>query len=387
MNISPQNLNSPQYSSSVFKSAQVNAVSSSTELPPITKRGSATIVLLLGTSTAGKSTICNKVLEKSKPVGLMTSTKQEQNFVNFKINYDSKEWVVKADSETQTSGTSGDRKRVLTLEGEGAETRTVEIDLKDQTVKVDGETIDDPESSIKVTKLPVFTRDRDVLEGILLGTISDSPEGLQSTLQSQIQNFRPQMPSLKEQEYLMFESAMENSLRGVPTLIDIVPTEEGNATVIQRFENYLKEQGFSAPTMTIQAHLDLPKLKTRMLHRNATQSDKRDGLFPANQYSRMYGNTTSETHLGELKREDAESFIAEFGTKATEDQKKGLLEDLGFYEGVDTVNIGPKQLSDILVNTETPESVAEIAQDIVNRSTSQSTTPQGPHPFIQIERI
>jgi hypothetical protein len=226
--------------------------------------------------------------------------------------------------------------------------------------------------------MPEFNRERDVLDGVLKGTISGSPAGLRETLEQECND-------QKGLEELIFDLAMQNSLKGVPTLIDVVPTQAGDT--VKRFENYLKAQGFSAPTMTIQAHLALPKLQKRMQHRNETQQDKRESLFPANQYSRMYGSTTSDTHLGELKRADAESFIAKFGTKATEAQKQELLEGLGFSEGVDVVNIGPKQLSDILVNTDTPESASEIAQDIVSRSTVQSTTPTVPHPFIKIVRI
>jgi hypothetical protein len=39
-----------------------------------------------------------------------------------------------------------------------------------------------------------------------------------------------------------------------------------------------------------------------------------------------------------------------------------------------------------LINTDTPESASEIAQDIVNRSTVQSITPTVPHQFIKIDR-
>jgi len=404
-----------QYNSRIFSSANIPPPDSSSaqqEAPPKQRRGSATIVLLLGSSTAGKSTLCNKVISESAPQGLIHTANQSKSMVNFQIKLENKNWKVIEDSENRPNDN-----RTLILEDDQGQTKPLKISSDSQTITFDNEQINDDES-ISVLSLPWEITGTDTVIGELMDNyflekiqgsdfepwfnetlerdeitcprdifspvlnekelIVPTPEGLKDFL---LEQGWPKFSS-EEQEHKVFDIAIENSMKGIPTLIDVVPLRAGN--YVQEFGNYLREKGFTCPTMTIQVHLPLPKLQQRMVHRNETPSDIRDGLFPAEQYTRLYGLTNEEEHLGTLTRADAESFIEQFGHSSTEEQNTKLLQDLGFTDDlVQSVNMGPKSLSDILVNTETEESSLAIAKDIVQRSTVQSFMQNEPHPDIR----
>lgn len=311
---------------------------------PITEWGKATIVLLVGSSTAGKTTVCNQVLEKSDPSVLP--------------------WDI--------TGTDIERDGIINQQ---MDDHLMGFIKKDEEYKAwfDG-------------VRPDYSQDRDVFQAILGDKITELPPGLKEEFEEHFKSFTPTLRGSELEKAIFdatFTRAMENSRRGIPTIIDIAPAHDKN--IIEIFERFLREREkpFSCPTMTIQTHLAIPKLLERMIHRNATQPDKRDGLFPAQQYASMYGSTQSDDHLGELKREDVEKFIANFRKEAEADQIEKLMSDLGFSEGVDVINIGPKHLSDLLVNTETVESSADIAMDIVKRSTVNSEIPTRRHPVFR----
>ncbi len=152
----------------------------------------------------------------------------------------------------------------------------------------------------------------------------------------------------------VFGRAVNNSQKGVPTILDFIPL--GGYDTVQKFRDYMEERKLYCPLIVAVAHCDVSKVIEHMAARNASAQpgEERSDFSPFKQYGRMYrAAKDDETVIGELTPEEIFNAAAKFGGSV--EDAKTLLSNLGIAEDVDPkkpVKITTNLPHDLLLQTD-----------------------------------
>lgn len=168
----------------------------------------------------------------------------------------------------------------------------------------------------------------------------------------------------------IFDLAITHSMQGVSTILDIVPhPEQPGQFMIDLFLSQLKKRKHSGSTHIALVHCSIPQLSERMLARNrealmnSNPENIRDKAFPFRQYSQLFGGSNLKTgSLGDLKIEDAKKAITPFCIDSLEIKK--IIEKLGFDNQLNEIYIHAKCDYDQIYDSEALTS-SEIADKMV----------------------
>ena len=346
----------------------------------------APIIFLLGTSTAGKSTICEEISrqdEASENLGFET-------------------WGIDLESENDT-----ERCRDLLKGNEKFE--AIKDSFPDPWQVIAGvylSEVKDAETGkiLKLNNDEDFTKNLDEFLAQTGGHYDkEALETLKTLAQENPNNFREKADLSHEgMNRRAFDRAIENSKNGIPTILDMVPVLKmgddsdlvPGGDIVEAFKAHLTEKNFTCPTHVALVHVSAKDLTERMDERNkkalapgGNPGDQRDGIFPLKQYTALDGASAGET-LGTLRQADiyqaAEKFGDENGVKirkmseaATEEHQskmsgvfatlregKKLLNQLGFEDGQTSVALGSKIKADAVYDHSGEGATAKIAEEI-----------------------
>ena len=346
----------------------------------------APIIFLLGTSTAGKSTICEEISrqdEASENLGFET-------------------WGIDLESENDTE-------RCQNLLKGNEKFEAIKDSFPDPWQVIDGvylSKVKDAETG-KILQLnddEKFTKNRDEFLAQTEGRYNERAlEILKTLAKENPNNFREKADLTHEgKNTRAFDHAIENSKKGIPTILDMTPVlkrrEDSDLVpggdIVEAFKAHLIKSGYDCPTHVALVHVSAKDLTERMDERNkkalapgGNLGDQRDGIFPLKQYTALYGASAGET-LGTLRQADiyqaAEKFGDENGVKirkmseaATEEHQskmsgvfatlregKKMLNQLGFEDGQTSVALGSKMKADAVYDHSGEGATAKIAEEI-----------------------
>ena len=356
--------------------------------------GKAPIVFLLGTSTAGKSTICEEIARQdlSLPVEQRLGWFVWGNDLEMEADEPRCRGYLEGNTKFQSIENSfPEVMHIFSAIAFGqvqdnATGKPIKLPLLKE-VKSD----DDSPS----TYLPLSDEEFDKgLGEFLAQTGGRYNEGALRTLRSLAQdnpgNFRERAGFTGNAcAERMFDRAIENSRNGLPTIIDVVPNHndgEGGG-IIEHFKKYSESKNFICPTNLTLVHVPVTELATRMGERNrqalaegGNPGNRRDGIFPFQQYASVFGARSEDgvpLDREVLQRGDVHAAVYEFGRKGggrggerlwdmesqteaaleaikiAKDKKnekgeieKGLLSRLGFKDREESIEVGTKVKAD-----------------------------------------
>ncbi|MDF1684951.1 MAG: hypothetical protein P1U36_09910 [Legionellaceae bacterium] len=164
--------------------------------------------------------------------------------------------------------------------------------------------------------------------------------------------------------------AINNSLQGVPTILDVVPHPGRSSQYrIDLFQEKLRQHNLTSSLHIALIHCSINQLSSRMVERNRQAiinndlENIRDESFPFRQYAQLFGtvNHVQNKYIGELKIKEARKAIAPFCTNV--DEVNEIIEKIGLIRPLVEINIRPKCSFDTLYDSSS-EPAEEIAQDI-----------------------
>lgn len=259
--------------------------------------GKASIVLLIGTSSVGKSTIVKEL--KRQDEGLDSKSRLEWRIDG--LDAECRRHISEVELCLQIVRDDNLFKQLQDFE-EVSELKKLDNISDDERILVDlfynriitksGESI-----SIKDVCLDCFTEDitpyraskytRRVVEILKILRIKYEHEFSEA-----IKKILP----LSEIMTNIYQRAVNNSIEGFPTILDIAPLEGYN--VVSEFFNYIKECNFSCPVVVAIAHCSVPNIVKRLESRNSSGIPKefRDGFFPIGAYGNMFKITRDTDH-------------------------------------------------------------------------------------------
>jgi len=205
----------------------------------------------------------------------------------------------------------------------------------------------------------------------------------------------------------LFDHTIASSKAGKPIVLDVIPDTVDGKSLVQRFEEYCAKQNHHCPTFTALVHLPVRELTARMKHRNAEAiardepSDQRLYAFPFRQLTqlvepakqlpgeRIVSSLTSAdldyalSEFSELKRSDLTKERREF----FEQRNLEMREKFGFGK---TIQLGDESKIvelvaippfDQVYDLTSKESTELVAQKICALATHNSKTPTEIHPI------
>jgi hypothetical protein len=324
----------------------------------------APIIFLLGTSTAGKSTICEEI--------------ERQDGLSEKLGFET--WGVDLEFDNEVARCRKflqDDERFLAIKDKFPHPWKIIAGIYLGEVK-DSETGD-------ILNVADDEKFADNVDNFLAKTGArydkEALEILKTLTQENPNNFRERADLTNEgMSSRAFERAVdhaiENSKNGKPTILDMVPNSEGG-DMVAAFEKRLVERNFTCPTRVALVHLSVADLTERMDQRNqkalaagGNPNDQRNGIFPFQQYAAIFGAIAEEgSHgLGTLHSDDVHKAVEKFGDKndaAIRDREgKELLDRLGFAEGKTSITVGAKVKADVVFEHSSASATTQIAEDI-----------------------
>lgn len=172
--------------------------------------------------------------------------------------------------------------------------------------------------------------------------------------------------------------AINNSLQGIPTILDVVPHPGRSSQFrIDLFKEQLIQKNLTNALHIALIHCSINQLSTRMAERNRQAiingdlENIRDEAFPFRQYAQLFGavNHSNVKYIGQLKTEEARKAIAPFCTNFSEVNE--IIEKIGFHRLVE-INISPKCSFDTFYDS-SAETAEEIAKKIYKTWENYST--------------
>ncbi|MDF1683129.1 MAG: hypothetical protein P1U36_00585 [Legionellaceae bacterium] len=164
--------------------------------------------------------------------------------------------------------------------------------------------------------------------------------------------------------------AINNSLQGVPTILDVVPHPGRSSQYrIDLFQEKLIQHNLIGSLHIALIHCSINQLSSRMVERNrqAIINDDleniRDESFPFRQYAQLFGTVddSKNINIGQLKIEEAIQAMIPFCTNFNEANE--IVEKIGLISPLVENNISPKCSFDTLYDSSS-EPAEKIAQDI-----------------------
>ncbi len=355
----------------------------------LTKPG--TIILLCGTSTAGKTSICTAVQREARK--------------------DGHEWVVDggdiASDKAWTEPCEIAGKKYLSAQDHlvNAMKNHVDPTIVDTAVKTFGARtlavalfsrknlghpkVDQvnlkPEADIKKQALGIYNalspenqnlyKPADI-ENLLI-IIRDCPEP---------EAFLEQYPypPLADLNKLMLDRAIVRAKNGESTIFDIIGNEViDGQRIVDQFHDRLEEAGLPPENGTIvMVHCAVPTLIDRMNSRNqkaiaeGRKDDVRAGFFPFEQYGLLYEKAPVEPDptkpiVGIVTRQDITEAARQFGKEADAIE---LLTQLGFTDGEDSVAVTSRGKNDAIFQSGS-QSSQQIAELLCEKAFGSAPSP------------
>ena len=331
------------------------------------ERGKATIVLLFGTSSAGKGTIIKELKKQDEA----------------KDPKDRLDW--------QEDGLDLECRRHPNLGDVHLSIVDQDPDFIDLKTKQNLEPIN--------ILLPIHNNKLPEESEIYSADKLTKIQGLIEKYCEPFQEAAKNSPSNSQIMENIFARAMENSRNGLPSVLDVVPL--GKYDVVAEFNKYMADHNFSCPSVIAVAHCDINKIVKHMDSRNATgvQEERRDGFFPLNQYGEMYEVAQEgDRVIGQLTTQDILDAAQKYGDAKGgailfENSKdaQGLIKTLGIKEGNapndEKIKVTTKVPYDAVYQTDpesensaNPQAITEIAKRINSLATRESELPLETHP-------
>lgn len=167
----------------------------------------------------------------------------------------------------------------------------------------------------------------------------------------------------------MFDLAINTSTQGIPVVLDIIPhPAKTGEFMVELFRSHLKSKNHTGKIHIALVHCSVPRLSERMRNRNRNSlinddsENIRDKSFPFRQYSQLFGSDDRKSeYISVLKIEDAKKAIAPFCRDLAEMEK--IIEKIGFNNKSNKINIRAKCEYDQIYNSDF-QSSSEIAERI-----------------------
>lgn len=364
-------------------------------------RGKATIVLLYGSSTAGKTTICKKLQEEGETLGLpWVVDGTDLAFERLGLD-DLNEILDDHFSKVMAGDDFEEARKVLTVEEivQAVDTKKiVRVYLGEQSGIPAEQQVEKIYSSLGSDEQPKYSKP--IIQALL---------SLLAKHENIIKDYPPPDPIMND----IMSCAIENSKRGVPTVLDFVPI---SGELISEFEKHLEERNFSCPTIVAIVHCPIHNLVDRMEERNRLArlpkteggredlNDLREGFFPYRQYARIFGASSGGVAepriIGSVTRADVLRAAEKFGEQEAattgagdmplkpkvEAEALDLMRKLGFPEdeSKESIDLVTRCYHDRIYNTETKGSTEQIAKDLCRLATTESFVPERRHPVAEI---
>lgn len=223
----------------------------------------------------------------------------------------------------------------------------------------------------------------------------EQAENAIKTIQEAISDPSPELAetfnfSFKDLEFEMFDDAVACSRRGQNVIFDVLD--------FSTLSNYINDKNINEPIRVILVYCPFHELSARMEKRNkeAVESgdtdNQRIGAFPLEQFSRIYTQKKDYQNTFELvKREQAIKAFSENFDNGIENARRQrceeeklermsldkeqkltkFLENLGFIDGVDEVEIAPKNQEFYHLFIDSNKLLPEQAAEIIHKGTYQ----------------
>lgn len=167
----------------------------------------------------------------------------------------------------------------------------------------------------------------------------------------------------------MFDLAINASTQGTPVILDIIPhPARSGQFMVDLFRSRLKNKNYADKIHIALVHCSIPLLSERMFNRNRNSSindnseNIRDKSFPFRQYSQLFGSGNEKSeYIGVLKIEDAKKAIAPFCRGLAEMEK--IIEKIGFNDISNKIYIVARCEYDQIYHSDF-QSSSEIAERI-----------------------
>ncbi len=351
------------------------------------------IILLCGTSTAGKTSICTAVQTEAKKTGHdwivdggdIAAEKAwtepcEIAGKRYPSAQDHLSTAMKTHADPSVVDAAISKFGARTLAAALLSRRnlghpkvdqvdlTPEADIKRQSTKI--YTALSPENQKQYTPVD--------LENLLI-IIRDCPEADAFLTQHPY-------PPLENINKHMLERAITRAKKGESTIFDIIGNEViDDQRMVDQFHSRLKEAGLPADTGTIAiAHCPVATLIDRIDGRNrkALAEDQKDNarqaFFPFDQYANLYEKAPplsdpTKPIVGIVTREDITNAAYRFGRG--EDDATSLLDNLGFTEGEKSISVISRVHCDEIFQTGT-QSSQQIAERLCEKTFGNTPSVQ-----------
>jgi hypothetical protein len=299
----------------------------------------AAIILVIGTSSAGKSVLINKIkaLDELRPEGERINW--DENGVDME---GPRQWAAldpaRKDSQfksllTHTVNEDGNRGKFTQSEVDGL--------ILNGTLLVGDAIISLSDKGVDIGKfrqsLSIEDQSKYTEESILkLQNLTEKYHSLYEDTVERVSN-------VKVMEAI-FARAVENSKKGIPSLLDVVPWDYYD--VMGKFKEYTSSHGLSNVSSVVVAHCDIAQLTEHMDQRNAKADveERRDTTTPFKQYADMYQTCKErEDGIGSFTVQNLVDAVEKFGKKSDSKELKQL--EPGFL---------PQEVQDLLTKLEVP---------------------------------
>lgn len=193
-------------------------------------------------------------------------------------------------------------------------------------------------------------------------------------------------PPLDKVNDHMLEQAITQAKKGTTTILDIVGNETiEDGLMVEYLQIKIQSAGLPADNgIVVVAHCPIDVLTDRIITRNKEAiergkvEDIRQAFFPFQQYAMIYQRATNDVDqqeiIGQVSRDDIQKAAREFGNG--EKDEKYLIRELGFKEHEDSIDIMVRSTSDLIFQTATmkPEECAEeLCDRIFNNNYLESS--------------
>ncbi len=331
----------------------------------------APIVLLFGTSSAGKGVIIEELKNQNSQKLENERLDWQEDGSDLALRKHINK-IIDGDEESKKIFNSLSDKKFSEMEIL-APIFTGKLKVENQELflreEISEATIDAFIDGLSESKKPIYTKEN-------IGNL----QKLATTHQSA---FAENNPIARLQE--AFGRAVENSQKGIPTILDCVPL--GGYDTVQKLRDYMEEQSSPCPLIVAVAHCDVSKIVEHMNARNAgaQPGEERNDFSPLKQYGRMYrAAKDGETQIGELTPEEIFNAATKFG--GSSEDARALLRNLGIAEDADLVKpikITTSLPHDLLLQTDpknakkerggAPKAIRESAK-LINEAVSNAIT-------------
>ena len=295
----------------------------------------AAIILVMGTSSAGKSVLINKIkaLDELRPEGERINW--DENGVDME---GPRQWAAldpaRKDSQfksllTHTVNEDGNRGKFTQSEVDGL--------ILNGTLLVGDAIISLSDKGVDIGKFrqSLSTEDQSKYTEESILKLQNLTENYHSLYEDTVER----VSNVKVMEAI-FARAVENSKKGIPSLLDVVPWDYYD--VMGKFKEYTSSHGLSSVSSVVVAHCDIAQLTKHMDQRNAKADveERRDTTTPFKQYADMYQTCKEgEDGIGSFTVQNVVDAVEKFGKKSDSKELKQL--EPGFL---------PQEVQDLLYN-------------------------------------